>query len=284
MKISDKYSEFSFGYAFTENLIRSSSAGVKGTPYFPNLVEEGKLGYDLKLKFKTITLFFQYKLPELMVRSTAVEISKYRLHARGLPRPFFRMSLTRNDVSEQHELLVKLDNRCPDCVFYVVPFLKSEDELNEAYMNVEVHKRALLFSPRDIGPLPDSKQHTVAFHNNPRCAWLCSNPKNITAYTVDDVANERVSSKEALPLRLQVDSIVTAINETAWEANPRQFEKLRASARKRIREIRRRAVDFGGRANQIDSETESTIEELLVARELARVGLGLDLLPVQRRD
>ena len=41
------YTEFSFGYAFTENLIRSMPSGPTGAPFFPNLLQEAQLGYDI---------------------------------------------------------------------------------------------------------------------------------------------------------------------------------------------------------------------------------------------
>jgi hypothetical protein len=52
------YSEFSFGYAFTENLIRSSTAAPTGAPIFPNLVQEAQLGYDVQIKLPGLPLFF----------------------------------------------------------------------------------------------------------------------------------------------------------------------------------------------------------------------------------
>ena len=73
------YTEFSFGYAFTENLIRSASTATNGAPFFPNLVQEGQRGYDVRIDFPGCPLFLQYKLPDLMVRDTAAEISKYSL-------------------------------------------------------------------------------------------------------------------------------------------------------------------------------------------------------------
>ncbi len=42
------YTEFSFGYAFTESLIRGSATAPSGTPVFPNLVQEASLGYDVR--------------------------------------------------------------------------------------------------------------------------------------------------------------------------------------------------------------------------------------------
>jgi hypothetical protein len=59
------YTEFSFGYAFTENLIRSSATGPKKAPVFPNLMQEAHKGYDVRIDLPGVPLFFQYKLPEL---------------------------------------------------------------------------------------------------------------------------------------------------------------------------------------------------------------------------
>jgi len=251
-------------------------------PYFPNLLEEGKLGYDLKLNLDSIVLFFQYKLPEYMVRATAVEVSKYRLDTLGLPVPFFRMNLMRRNVSAQHKLLVGMDKRYPGSVFYVAPFMKSGKEFNEAYINVKVHERAFLFSPSSIGPLPDSGQHRVAFHYEPHCAWFCSEPKQVDAYTVDN-AIERLSSNRALPLNHQVDSIVSTVNEAVREIDSQRFGKLREFAKQQhIREVRSRIVNPSGMESQINSGIEDSIMELLIARKLAQIGLGMDLLIFQR--
>src|SRR6267142_405028 len=92
------YTEFSFGYAFTENLIRSSAVGPVGAPVFPNLIQEARLGYDIKIDFPAVPLFFQFKLPELMKRKSANRPS-------GFTVPFFRMPVMRRDISDQHKRL-----------------------------------------------------------------------------------------------------------------------------------------------------------------------------------
>ncbi|MER8702576.1 hypothetical protein [Mesorhizobium sp. M1273] len=53
------YTEFSFGYAFTESLIRSSSAAPVSAPVFPNLIQEGHSGFDIRINFPGVPLFFQ---------------------------------------------------------------------------------------------------------------------------------------------------------------------------------------------------------------------------------
>jgi hypothetical protein len=153
------YTEFSFGYAFTENLIRSANAAPKGAPMFPNLIQEAQLGYDVKIDFPGLPLFFQYKLPELMKRNTAFEISK---KLAGLKVPFFRMALMPSGLSAQHKLLITLEKKYPGSVFYASPALYDLDEFNKAYSKGSVHKSSVFFAPGNIGPLPDDKAHTIS--------------------------------------------------------------------------------------------------------------------------
>ena len=57
------YTEFSFGYAFTENLIRSSRATPAGAPVFPNLIQEAQLGYDVNINLPGRHSFFNSNCP-----------------------------------------------------------------------------------------------------------------------------------------------------------------------------------------------------------------------------
>jgi hypothetical protein len=132
------YTEFSFGYAFTENLVRSSATGPKKAPVFPNLVQEAHKGYDVRIDLPGLPLFFQYKLPELMKRDTAREIATYNLT--GITVPFFRMPLMPSGLSRQHELLIKLEKKYPKTVLYASPRMQDRRAFNSAYVNGEVHR------------------------------------------------------------------------------------------------------------------------------------------------
>ncbi|MER8708461.1 hypothetical protein NKH49_23335 [Mesorhizobium sp. M1088] len=153
------YTEFSFGYAFTENLIRSSSAAPVGAPVFPNLIQEGHSGFDIRINFG-VPLFFQYKLPELMKRGTAFEIASG--HCPGLSIPFFRIAMMRRDVSRQHELLLRLEARYPSNVFYAAPCIANISDFDRSYNGATVARQSIFVSPGDIGPLPDDKAHSLA--------------------------------------------------------------------------------------------------------------------------
>src|ERR1700722_9602063 len=179
------YSEFSFGYALTENLIRSSSKAPSGAPVFPNLVQEAQLGFDVNINLPGLPLFFQFKLPELMKRMSAKENSVYNI---GLPVPFFRMPIMRRDLSGQHDRLIELEARFPGSVLYASPRLESLTLFNIAYNAGRVHERSVFFSPTEIGTLPDDKEHTVAYQGTSSAAFFCSEPRQIAAISYETLA------------------------------------------------------------------------------------------------
>ena len=186
MKIG--YTEFSYGYAFTENLIRSALSSPDGAPVFPNLKQEAQLGYDVRIDFPGCPLFLQYKLPELMVRKSAAEISKYTLQ--GIDIPFFRMSLVKRNLSKQHELLIELESQSPNTVYYAAPDMCNVDAFNEAYNSAKVHCQSVFFSPKSIGPLSDDQQHVIAYRNGLNYAWLCSEPRKVSALQFENISGQ----------------------------------------------------------------------------------------------
>jgi len=137
------YTEFSFGYAFTENLIRGSATAPVGAPVFPNLVQEATLGYDVRIDFPAVPLFFQYKLPELMTRARAFEIASGL--CLGLTLDFFRTALMRRDVSDQHRRLLAWERRYPGQVYYAAPCLRDCPAFNTAYNTASVASASILF-------------------------------------------------------------------------------------------------------------------------------------------
>jgi hypothetical protein len=267
------YSEFSFGYAFTENLIRSSASGPNTAPVFPNLVQEAKLGYDVRIDLPGLPLFFQYKLPELMTRKSAFEISKKNLP--GIAVQFFRMPLMATGLSDQHKRLIELEKLYPGNVFYASPGLSSLRAFNEAYVKAHVHLRSVFFSPSHIGPLPDAKPHTIAYRPDLTHAWLCSEPKRISSRTFQSL-QEHVQSELDSPRPLR-------------DSAPELRQKIRAVVSTSMREgegsivERVRARRTVQPQADLRAEDEHRIEDVLVAREMVRVDLGVDLVLAQPR-
>jgi hypothetical protein len=88
MKPTD-ISEFSYGYAVTESLVRQVRYPLQAAPIFPSLIAEGRSGgYDVAIPFSGFPLFLQFKLSDLMVSRTAIETK-----ARLLEPEFYRFHL-----------------------------------------------------------------------------------------------------------------------------------------------------------------------------------------------
>ena len=259
------YTEFSFGYAFTENLILSY-AKPRSAPYFPNLRQEAKLGYDVCIDFPGCPLFFQYKLPELMSRDTAKELSHPCLKGK-LKAPFFRMHL----MSNQHEQLIKLEKDWKDSVYYATPRMENICLFNDAYINEEVHKRSFLFSPVDIDQLPDNRKHSIAYCD--KGAWVCSEPRKIKTFTFKDIEAKIVESlKESR--RSSLESVANEIRKKILEPIPPHFKEYASQIEEQI------IAKFSERP-EIDSRTRRVVRNLLVARKIAFLAFGLEMVIAQ---
>lgn len=163
-------SEFSYGYAVTEELIQSGGARVIAAPVFPSLYEEGKKGggYDVEIPLKGTPVFLQFKLSDHLKRATAKE------HQAGIVGiPYYRMHLRPLKHSDQHNLLLDLAKK-GEAVFYIAPTFHLPNELNMCYLDRSVLKNSVAFDPLDIGPLPDDDDHYVVFEKGTATAYRCS--------------------------------------------------------------------------------------------------------------
>ena len=175
------FSEFSYGYAVTEELVSSLKAALVGAPIFPSLYEEGKSGggYDLKLPVAGTPIFLQFKLSDQLERSNAKE------HRDGLmPLPYYRMHLRPTKHSDQHNLLLALE-ASGEAVYYIAPEFHLPAELNAHYLAKTVVPNSAAFTPSSIGPLPTVDEHYVVFSRHSTTAYRCSsNPKQIRKITL----------------------------------------------------------------------------------------------------
>ena len=279
------YSEFSYGYAFTENLIRDSGQRPTQAPRFPTLREEARLGYDMKIHLPARVLFIQYKRPECMVSTAAREIS--RLQIRDLPVPFFRMPIMKGMRSDQHDRLLDLEEKNADSVFYATPALHDVYEFNLAYGATRVHHESFFFSPKAIGRLPVHESHHIAYAKRMNHGWLCSEPEPIKAQRYDDIEESVLGSlrDESEPPHTPITPLTRPSEAPALaDAAQRVRDELGSIVPPALREtsalLEERIIE------RIDkSETKAhdepdvfqVILNLLVAREIARVILDLDM-------
>src|SRR5258708_5142001 len=151
-------SEFSYGYALTEELATRHRNYLTAAPVLPWLSQEGQaqFGWDLRLEVDGIPAFLQFKVGHRMVRRNAQECSRY-----GWEPPFYRMHLRATRFSRQHESLVRLD-LAGELVRYVAPAFDSALELNDAYAARTVADRSFWLRPSAV-VLPDDREHHVGY-------------------------------------------------------------------------------------------------------------------------
>ena len=177
--MSPEFSEFSYGFALTRELIAFWENDLLAAPIFPSLIEEGRAGggYDVNLKFPGFALFLQFKRSDCMIRRSAMESSPpHNFNPR-----FYRMYLTERWRSAQHDMLLALDDG-RNQVFYAAPVFHTVEELNRYYLASQVAERSFYISPSKIGRL-DNDWHHVTFDD--RRARVFSEPREVTGVAGD---------------------------------------------------------------------------------------------------
>jgi hypothetical protein len=201
-------SEFSYGYAVTEELVAKHKAIVVGAPTFPSLYEEGKKGggYDVQIPIKGTPIFLQFKLSDRLERTSAKE------HQLGLVSvPYYRMHLRPLKHSDQHELLLDLE-ATGEAVFYIAPEFHLPAELNNFYLSKAVIKNSAAFKPSSIGKLPSNGEHYVVFQKSASHGFRCSDhPKQVSRTSLSD--GLRAAIREKRPRNIGRDEIIALSNK-----------------------------------------------------------------------
>lgn len=137
-------SEFSYGFALTNEIV--AWAPLKIAPLFPSLIEEGRKGggYYVMLDMPGVPLYLQFKRAYRMTRSTVKEVKKYK---KRLKIPFHRFYITDSGTSNQHTMLLELDDG-KNNVFYAAPRFDRIVEINDAWTAKEVTERSIFVRPQ----------------------------------------------------------------------------------------------------------------------------------------
>lgn len=220
--MTPEISEFSYGFAFTHELITQANSTLVAAPIFPTQNQEGASGggYDVHLEFPGFPLFIQFKRADCMKRRSAKE------HKQGLnlDQPFYRLRITERSRSDQHDLLLHLDVGANE-VFYVAPLFHSVQELTHSYLSQTVTEKSFCIRPRDIGQL-DNQAHHVAF--DAHRFYVCSDePRALKATRARDLP-EHLSSLlkrdsrpfRAGPLDEALEAIESAIRDSGAHSRP----------------------------------------------------------------
>ena len=226
-------SEFSYAYAFTEDLRRLEFPFATSFPFFLPQALEAKFGFDLMITLESENwdpYFFQFKIPDRMVRDNAFEKSIFKAN---VSVPYYRMKLYRKASYRQQNALASLEYQLPNTVFYATPEFHEVYDLSKYLFQNTVIKNSALFSPLDIRNaknLSSTANHTIAYEAKSRVGYLCSDPEEIKNYDFKEVLHNnrrKRSRQERSPgekLEKLIGSVLSTINKCGHEINRRHFD------------------------------------------------------------
>jgi hypothetical protein len=181
--MATEFSESSYAFALTRDLVGGALGTVVGAPEFPTLQQEGSSGggYDVKIPLQAVAVFFQFKVPQVLRRNS-------RLRPPGFPIPYYRIPL-RTKIPNQHQLLLALESQ-HELVFYAAPSFHQSQELDRHYRASAVASHSVFFLPSDAGTL-DEDDHHIAYCRNSSVGWCYSEPTRIER----EISAENASAK-----------------------------------------------------------------------------------------
>ena len=227
-------SEFSYGFALTNELVGWIPLSV--APIFPSHIEEGKAGggYDVKLDSPAVSLFIQFKRSHWMIKRSAKEYKAIKDVGGRLNIPYYRFAIMESLLSDQHEMLLDLDNGA-NLVYYAAPRFHKDVEINHAWEANEVAQRSIFVAPRTIG-LIDDKLHSIAFDNSQ--AWFCSEPNKVDSLEGQELHDKlrQALEIEQRTLGTRLGSLLSELQNAELKGREKAAERRRLGAEMRQKE------------------------------------------------
>ena len=116
--------EFEFTVAFIHDFLKKNEErGSQAMVGMPTPYEESHVGYDAKLGTNGYVRFFQFKRPDYLGAGRGTQGQYYP------NQPYYRINITPDESSHQHNLLVNLAKRGHE-VYYVAPIFHDTRELD----------------------------------------------------------------------------------------------------------------------------------------------------------
>jgi hypothetical protein len=163
--------------------------------------------------------------------------------------------------------------------FYAAACLRDMGEFDRAYNAAAVAQRSAFFSPTDIGALPDNDIHTIAYRPGLATAYFFSEPKQIKTQSYEQLSGQLGSQFEEHRFR-KIEDSAREVRENVLEVASPPMREIHGVIEERIRASHVLMRDATVRS----AEEEQVVTDILVAREIARVDLGVDVVIAQPRS
>ncbi|MBU1145003.1 MAG: hypothetical protein KJ971_03980 [Firmicutes bacterium] len=193
--INTDFSEFQYGYAVLYELLNGSMFNFKDGSLFkmPNLRQEAKVGYDLKITAYR-PFYFQFKVPEFMKLSTATEYNSFN-------SSYYRYDLRNkknNFNSSQHNTLFNLTLDKRNRVYYVSPMFHTDTDFDNFFLNNKICSCSLFLNVKRIGKYKLDSDHRIGYTSKPHQVIKFSEPEIIEgSHHFDDFIKD-IDDKEII--------------------------------------------------------------------------------------
>lgn len=190
LSISQKLSEFSYGYGVTreyEDLLVSHGFSV--TPFLPSLIHEAEIGCDVHFDKPGFPLLVQFKLGH--------ELKRFRRSSPSMQKPilnspFWRFEVDTAEPNGQYDRLLKAERSGAE-VYYVAPKFSNWNDYSYAYKNKRILSNSLILRPSEIENLlqitgQNDGLHKVVYDQNN--IVVCSDPTEAQGLSVDEMTSD----------------------------------------------------------------------------------------------
>lgn len=281
IELHERLSEFSYGYGVTrEAEILLEQTGIRAVPFLPSLIQEKKLGFDVKFDRPGTALMLQFKLGQSLSRfHNSSPVSPRPI----LDRPFWRFSINTAEPDGQFETLLKAENDGAE-VYYAAPRFSDWSHYAGLFERREVLNNSVLVKPSEIRTALDDQGAADGFHRivyDRHRVHVCSEPRLIRGTDGDDaVAKVAMIARERQePVGMLMERLLSGLDD-------------RSSVRRDYSADGTKSVNgtgVGGRAgseyNRLQrSRRLSSFQEIAKSREqavAATVGVELWTLGIQ---
>ena len=152
------FSESSFGFAYTHELVSLWWNHLIKAPYFPSTRKEGMKGggYDVKLTTRGFVYCVQFKRSEWINSPLGREV-------KHISSPYWRFGIggrKNKKGPDQHEALLALEEKGAR-VEYVVPKFIDRRFLDNFFIKKELREKVFRLKPSVVKKLPDDEKHFI---------------------------------------------------------------------------------------------------------------------------
>ena len=185
------FSEFSYGFALSYEVMNAFRPTMVGSPLFPSLLEEANLGYDVAFAPTGWPLFLQFKLARYMKQRNAKYWGDYNA-------PYFRIDMHKRDKSNQHNLLRDLSKVEPE-VYYAAPCFYQKSDFDNFFVTDRILMKSQFFPVSVLPKITDNDQHHIIFRSTSSNYFWHSNHGESLNRALS--GRDLVGHLESLPLR-----------------------------------------------------------------------------------